>query len=179
MERRYLKKSRKKAAFTFFEVYLALIVFTLMALMVAAVIPMSARSVRYGNDYTQAATLAMHKVNQLNEAGYSNINRNLNSPLVVVDSNGSLPSATNNVNGDKTGSSTFTTRDNMATYFVGGVSDPTGTISIAPFTPSISVVSGVTSYSIIQATVTVNWRDVRGRQQTYVTRTLISKNPIL
>ncbi|MGC4046302.1 MAG: hypothetical protein QM758_21135 [Armatimonas sp.] len=177
MKQRYQQRTQN-AGFTFFEVYLALIIFTLMALLVAAVVPMSARSVRYGNDYTQAATLAMHKVNQLQEAGYENINRNLYT-LNAVDGNGTLPTAANNTTGNQSGSSTFTTCDNLNTYFVGGVSDPAGTISIAPFTPSASTVSGATVYSVIQATIQVTWRDVRGRQQTYVTRTFISENPIL
>lgn len=177
MKRGYRQRAQK-AGFTFFEIYMALIIFTLMALLVAAVVPMSARSVRYGNDYTQAATLAMHKVNQLQESGYTNINRNLNT-LLVVDSNGTLPTAANNVNGDKTGAATFTDRDELDTYFVGGVSEPSGTITITPFTPSAQVVNSVTSYTIIQATIEVKWRDTRGRQQNYVTRTFISENPIL
>jgi hypothetical protein len=160
------------------EVILALIIFTLMGLMVAAAIPISARSVRYGNDYVQASTLAMHKVNQVQEAGYTNMNRNLNT-LGVVDGNGSLPSSSNNLNGDKSGTATFTTRDNMATYFVGGVSAPVGNLSIAPYAPSMSVVGGVTRYSVIEVTIEVRWRDVRGSQQNYFTKTLVSKNPIL
>ena len=157
------------------EVVLAMVIFTMMALMTAAVIPMAARSNRYGNDFNQAATLAMHKVNQLQEAGYDNMNRNLYSSYQVVDSNGSLPTTTANVGGTVSGSSTFTTRDNLASYFVGGVSDPVGTIYLAPYTPSLSA----GAYSIIEARVLVTWRDVRGRQQSFSIKTLISKSPIL
>ncbi len=157
---------------------MALIIFTVMALLTAAVVPISARSVRYGNDYTQAATLAMHKVNQVQEAGYANINRNLTS-LGVVDANATLPTATANTLGGASGASTFTTKDSLATYFVGGASAPVGNLSIAPYLPSGVTVGSVTTYSVIQVTIEVKWRDVRGRSQNYFTKTLISKNPIL
>jgi hypothetical protein len=158
------------------EVVLALVIFTMMALMTAALVPMAARSNRYGNDYAQAATLAMHKINQLQEAGYTNINRNLNGTLLVVDSNGSLPTTATNVNGAGSGSATFTTRDGLSSYFVGGASDPVGTIYVAPYTPSL-VSTGV--YAAIEARVLITWRDVRGRQQSFSVKTIISKSPIL
>jgi prepilin-type N-terminal cleavage/methylation domain-containing protein len=173
----YVKRRKKQQGFTMVEVVMSLIVFTIMALITAAVVPISARSVRYGNDYTQAATLAMHKANQLQEAGYANINRNLTS-LGVVDNNGTLPLATV-TNGSGTGSSTFTTKDNLATYFVGGASAPAGILTVAPYLPSGVTVGSVTTYSVVRVTIEVKWRDVRGRSQNYFTTTLISKNPIL
>ncbi|MGC4043476.1 MAG: prepilin-type N-terminal cleavage/methylation domain-containing protein [Armatimonas sp.] len=169
---------RSSSGFTLMEVALALVIFTLMALLTAAVVPMSARSVRYGNDYTQAATLVSHKVNQLQEAGYSNLNRNLaNTTYKVVDSNGTLPTTTANVNGTQSGSADFTTVDGLNTYFVGGVSDPKGTITISPFAPSRNATTG--AYSAIEALVTVTWRDVRGRQQSYSSKTFVTKMPLL
>jgi prepilin-type N-terminal cleavage/methylation domain-containing protein len=174
----YSKRRIRQQGFTMVEVVMSLIIFTVMALLTAAVVPISARSVRYGNDYTQAATLAMHKVNQLQEAGYANMNRNLNS-LGVVDSNATLPTTTANASGAASGASTFTTKDNLATYFIGGASAPAGNLSVAPYTPSGVTVGGVTTYSIIQVTIEVRWRDARGRSQNYFTKTLISKNPIL
>ena len=173
-----IRSRRYREGFTLMEVMLALMVFTIMALLTAAVIPMSARSVRYGNDYVQASTLVSHKVNQLQEAGYGNMNRNLaNTTYKVVDSNGSLPTVGNNATGTKSGSATFTTRDSLNTYFMGGVSDPKGTIAIAPFAPSRDTKTN--TYSIIEATVTVTWRDVRGRQQSFAMKTFITKHPIL
>ncbi|MGC4043474.1 MAG: prepilin-type N-terminal cleavage/methylation domain-containing protein [Armatimonas sp.] len=169
---------RRAGGFTLMEVMLALIIFTLMALLTAAVVPMSARSVRYGNDYTQAATLAAHKVNQLQEAGYTNMNRNLaNNTYRVVDSNGTLPTVSNNATGTRSGSADFTTIDGLSTYFVGGISQPKGTISIAPFAPSRNTTTG--AYAAIEATVTVTWRDVRGRQQSYSSKTFITRMPLL
>lgn len=167
-----------RRGFTLMEVMLALMIFTIMALLTATVIPISARSVRYGNDYGQAATLVSHKINQLQEAGYANMNRNLaNTTYKVVDSNGSLPTVNNNATGTKSGSATFTTRDGLSTYFTGGVSDPKGTIAIAPFAPSRDARTG--AYGVIEALVTVTWRDVRGRQQSFATKTFITKHPIL
>jgi prepilin-type N-terminal cleavage/methylation domain-containing protein len=171
------RKERSQQGFTMMEVILSLFIFTLMALIVTAAIPISARSIRYGNDYVQAATLAMHKVNQVQEAGYANMNRSLNGTYLVVDTNGSLPNS--NTNGTASGTASFTLRDNLSSYFVGGVSDPAGILSIAPYAPSMSVVGGVTSYSVIEVTIEVRWRDVRGKQQNYFTKTLVSKNPIL
>lgn len=169
---------QRRGGFTLMEVMLALMVFTLMALLTAAVIPMSARSVRYGNDYVQAATLVSHKVNQLQEAGYLNMNRNLaNTTYKVVDGNGSLPTASSNTTGTKSGSATFTDMDELDTYFVGGVSEPKGTIAIAPFAPSLNSKTG--AYSVIEATVTVNWRDVRGRSQSFAVKTFVTTQPIL
>ena len=157
------------------EVVLALVIFTMMALMTAALVPMAARSNRYGNDFSQAATLAMHKVNQLQEAGYDNMNRNLYGTLLVVDSNGSLPTA--NTSGSSSSNAAFTTRDNLTSYFVGGTSNPSGTIYLAPFTPSLDATTS--AYSVIEARVVINWKDVRGRQQSFSMKTLISKSPVL
>ena len=52
---------------------MALVVFTMMTLMFAAVFPMAVRGAQYSSNYAQAAMLAQHKMDQLRSAGFDKL----------------------------------------------------------------------------------------------------------
>ncbi len=173
------------------EVFLALIVLSALVVLVGAMIPLMARSVRASTDFSQAQSLAMHKIAQLQEAGYSNIEgaRLNQNGLKIVDGTGTAPLS--NSNGDKSASLEFTTTDNLWRYFPIGTTSsgtqdttssnrPRGYIFIAPYTPSAVTVSGVTRYPMIQVTVVVQWWGWGSRNQmkNYSTSILLSETAV-
>lgn len=158
------------------EVVISLLFFTMMALLVALVVPMAARSSRHGNDYNQASALLLHKIDQLQTIGYNQLGAGNLVALGVVDGAGTLPTV--NPLGDLSGSSTFSTADRLTAYFVGAGTEPKGELALAPYVPSAKVTSGTTAYTVIEATVTVTWRDVRGQAHSQSMRTLIPKSPL-
>ena len=184
-------RQHRRAGFTFVEVFLSLIVLTSLLVLVGAMIPMMARSARYASDFSQAQSLTMHKIAQLQEAGYANIegarlNQNV---LDIVDGTGTAP--LNNGNGDQSATLEFTTTDNVWRYFPGGATTsgtqnttsstrPRGYIFISPYTPSVVTVDGVTRYNMIQITVTVQWWGWGSRNQMhhYSTSTLLSRTVV-
>ena len=165
-----------RKAFTMLEVMLSLLFFTMMALLVASVVPMAARSSRQGNDFNQASALLLHKIDQLQTIGYAKLDAGNLVALGVVDSAGTLPVA--NPVGDLSGSATFSAADRLAAYFANAGAEPKGDLALAPYAPSAKVSGGVTIYSVIEATVTVRWRDVRNQVHTQSMRTLIPKSPL-
>ena len=185
------KLRRQRSGFTFVEVMLAMMVLTAILVIVGATLPVMARSVRYATDFNQAQSLVMHKIAQLQEAGYDKIegsDLNQNS-LDIVDGTGTAP--LNNANGDQSATLEFTVVDNLWRFFPGGASSngtqnttsatrPRGYIFIEPFTPSAVVNGSTTTYNLIRITVTVQWWGWGSRNQMhyYSASTLISKTVV-
>jgi Tfp pilus assembly protein PilV len=182
---------RRKAGFTFPEVFLAMVVLTAILMLVGAMVPLMVRSVRYASDFNQAQSLTMHKVAQLQEAGYENIEgvRLNQSVLKIIDGTGTAPQS--NANGDKSATLEFTVTDNVWRYFPGGATTtgtqnttsatrPRGYIFISPYTPSAVTSGGVTRYNLIQATVVVQWWGWGSRNQmhNYSTTALLSRTTV-
>ncbi|MBB6049742.1 prepilin-type N-terminal cleavage/methylation domain-containing protein [Armatimonas rosea] len=179
---------RHPRGFTFFEVMLAMMILSSMIVLAGMTLPIMARSVRYASEFNQAQMLVMHKIAQLQEAGYSNIEGSqLNqNGLMIIDGTGTAP--LNNANGDVSTTVEFTTTDNLWRYFPGGMTSsgtqdttsatrPRGYIFIEPFTPSVVTTGSTTSYNLIRVTVTVQWWGWGGVSQMhhYSASTLISK----
>ena len=166
-------------------------VLTAILVIVGATLPVMARSVRYATDFNQAQSLVMHKIAQLQEAGYDKIegsDLNQNS-LDIVDGTGTAP--LNNANGDQSATLEFTVVDNLWRFFPGGANSngtqnttsatrPRGYIFIEPFTPSAVVNGSTTTYNLIRITVTVQWWGWGSRNQMhyYSASTLISKTVV-
>ena len=186
------KKSRyRQSGFTFFEVMLSMVVLTSMVILVGATLPIMARSVRYASDFNQAQSLVMHKIAQLQEAGYTNIEGGIlnQNNLRIIDGTGTAP--LNNGNGNQSTTVEFTVTDNLWRYFPGGTTSsgaqntssatrPRGYIFIEPFTPSATVSGSTTTYNLIRITVTVQWWGWGSRNQMhhYSASTLISKTAV-
>ncbi len=165
-----------------------MIILSSMLILIGATLPVMARSVRYASEFNQAQMLVMHKIAQLQEAGYSNIEGSkLNqSNLKIIDGTGTSP--LNNSNGDVSATFEFTTTDNLWRYFPGGMNSlgaqdttsatrPRGYIFIEPFTPSATTSGGITTYSLIRVTIVVQWWGWGSVTQMhhYSASTLISK----
>jgi type II secretory pathway pseudopilin PulG len=176
----------KPRAFSIMEVVLSLVILMFMVLMVAAVIPASLRNTRYSSDFSQAASLAQHKVNQLQDAGYMSMTGPIlgQSGLKLVDGNPGNPA--NNTAGDQSATFEFTNTDRLWQYFNGGMDEagnqivdansPHGYLYIAPYTPSVyNSAAGSAEYGLIRATVTIQWWTSKGNMQSFSTTTLIPR----
>lgn len=170
---------------------LALTVFLGMFLLLAVLLPVTARAVRYSTDFNQAQSITLKKLAQLQEAGFANMTGPSlgQSGLQVVDGTPSTP-ATND-RGDETASFEFSTTDRLWTFFPGGANAdgtqntvgarrPRGYVFLEPYNPSAITGSSPTTYSLIRATVVVQWWGwgSQSRMRTYTATTLISKTTI-
>jgi type II secretory pathway pseudopilin PulG len=177
---------RSPRAFTITEVVLSLLIVLFMVVMVAAVVPSSLRTSRYSADFSQAASLVQHKINQLQDAGYNGMNGpNLGgSGLAIVDGSPSAPAT--NPRGVETVTFEFTDRDKIWQYFAGGMdstgvqltgaNSPHGYIYLAPYAPSAYTnAAGASEYGLIRATVTVQWWTSKGNMQAFSGTTLIPR----
>ena len=163
------------------EAVFALFLLLLMALLLASTLPISARSTRMSADYIAAQALVNRKITQLQSAGYGKIN----GPSLgqagdrIVDDAPAEPTAAKNADGSKSFSFPFTATESISALLGidGGIgaNAPTGTIYFQPYAPSGVTASGVTTYSLIQATVTVRWTDSRGQTRLASGATLIPK----
>jgi hypothetical protein len=168
------------------EVILAMVILMFMVLLVAAVVPTSLRTSRYSADYSQAASLVQHKINQLQDAGYNGMTgpKLGGGGLAVVDGSPSSP-ATNPL-GDQSATFEFTQQDRIWQYFAGGMdstgaqvttsNSPHGYIYLAPYVPSAYTnAAGASEYGLIRATVTVQWWTSKGKMQSFSGTTLIPR----
>jgi hypothetical protein len=173
----------KRAAFTSLEVVIALFILALMTLMFVATLPIATYGARYGNSYATAASLVNHKINQLEEVGYYAMDGTQLLSKGIVDSSTPMPTA--NPNGMTTATLEFTDVDKLWKFFAQGQTTggarhtgtdaPTGTIAIAPYTPSVVTVSGTNIAKVIQATVTVAWTPSGRPRSEYSVTTLIPR----
>lgn len=180
------RKPAGKSAFTILEVVLSLVILLFMGVMVTAVLPISLGMTRASADYTHAASLVQHKINQLQDAGYTKLTGPSlgQSGLKLVDGTPGAPAT--NATGSATATFEFTDCDRLWQYFSGGMDEsgnqvisatsPRGYLYLAPYAPSSYVnATGVTEYGLVRATVTVQWWTSRGRPQSFSATTLIPR----
>jgi type II secretory pathway pseudopilin PulG len=70
----FRRRRGRARAFTLIEVALSLIVFLMMTLVFAAVFPMALSAAKLSDNYSQAAQIAQHKIDQMRAAGFSGLN---------------------------------------------------------------------------------------------------------
>ena len=171
------------------EVVLALLVFLMMIVLVAAVIPVTVRLARSNADYNQSASLVLHKLSQLQEAGYQNMSGPAlgQNNLAIVDGTPTTPAS--NLSGDQASTFEFTQTDLLWQYFSGGMDDsgdqvtgsrsPHGYLYIAPYPPSATTVtsgsSTITVYGLIRVTVTIQWWTAGGQMQSFSATALLPR----
>ena len=149
MKKRCRKRSR---GFTLMEVALALTVFILMTLMFASVFPMVARGSQFSGNYSQAAMLAEHKIDQIRSVGFLKLDYNDLNTQGIIDVMGTPPSGL-------PATYTFTSVDNLVTSgTTQGIFPPgsTGTITVqdySAFNTSVGIAAGQVDY----VTVTITW----------------------
>ena len=176
-----------RRATTLIEVVIALFILAMMGLMVAAIVPASARMTRSANSYSLAASICNRKIDQIVEVGFtkidsstattSQITTNLTG-VGVVDN--TAPTVTAVTDGNKlvytfTNNNTATNTnnpDNLSGYFPNGVA---GTITIDPYSPSKRSINTVNQITMLRVTVSLSWRDANAPVQSYTMSTLISR----
>jgi prepilin-type N-terminal cleavage/methylation domain-containing protein len=177
----------KRRGFTLLEITIALVIFAIMILMFAATIPIATRSAKYGNTYAVASSLALHKINQLEGLGYTQMDGPLLEVKQVIDSGwtGNTP----NPNGMETITAEFTDADKLWKFFPGGETTtgtrntgagaPKGIIKLEPLAESKKMVGGTEIATIIRASITIEWEVARKPTSRFTVTRLIPQNKIL
>lgn len=137
--------------FTLLETVFALTIFTMMALLFSAVLPVSQRAARMNAYYAQAAALAQHKVAQVRAAGFSS----LQSPatlagLGVIDS-GSATSASVPYTAN------FLASDHLVADNTGSGLFPLGTTATLTVADYASVNASVPAGTVDTIAITLHW----------------------
>jgi prepilin-type N-terminal cleavage/methylation domain-containing protein len=181
------KKYAKRRGFTLLEITVALVIFAIMILMFVATIPIATRSAKYGNTYAVASSLALHKINQLEGLGYTQMDGTLLETKKVIDPgwSGNTP----NTKGMETITAEFTDSDKLWKFFPGGETTtgvrntgagaPKGIIVLEPLTESKKTVAGTEIATLIRATITIEWEVARKPISRFTVTRLIPQNKIL
>jgi Tfp pilus assembly protein PilV len=161
------------SGFTITEVALALVIFAMMVVLFAAVFPMTVRGAQYGGNYTQAASIAQHKMDQLRSAGYARLDLSDLTNIAVIDATqpAGYPTA---VTGGTTYS--FTTADGLVNngvtqgYFPPGSK---GTVTICDYA-ALHPSSGIAASTLAYVTVTLTWTGGGVSNGSYSTSAIIA-----
>ena len=173
MRQRNSPSRQRKAGFTLMEVTLALIVFAMMTVLFAAVFPMTMRGAQYGGNYTQAAMIAQHKMDQIRSAGFGSLDQGHLSNLSIIDS--PQPAGFPVVAGGGTTYS-FTSAENLVSsgttqgYFAPGSQGTITVVDYAALHPS----SGVPAGSLALVNVSVSWTGGATHDGSYQTSALLA-----
>jgi type II secretory pathway pseudopilin PulG len=147
------KRGRKQTrGFTLMEVALALTVFVLMTVMFAAVFPMVAQGSQFSGNYSQAAMLAEHKVDQIRSLNYKTLDYTHLNNQGVIDSMATPPSGL-------PATYTFTGVDNLVTNGTTQGIFPlgsTGTITVQDYS-TVNTGAGIAAGLVDYVTVTITW----------------------
>ena len=150
-------RRRVARGFSITEVALAIIVFGMMSVLFAAVFPMTVRGAQYSGNYSQAAMLAQHKMDQLRSAGFNSLDFGHLSGVGAVDN----PQPTGypiSANGSTTYS--FTTVDALINgggtqgYFAPGSKGTVTVVDYALLHPGVGIPAGTMAYVTVQITWT-------------------------
>ena len=170
----HCKSARRRAAgFTLVEVTLALIVFAMMTILFAAVFPMTIRGAQYGGNYTQAAMIAQHKMDEIRSAGFTSLDQGHLSNLNIIDS----PQPAGypiTINGGTTYS--FTSAENLVSngttqgYFAPGSHGVVTVVDYAVLHPG----SGVPAGSLALVNISITWTGGATHDGSYQTSALLA-----
>jgi prepilin-type N-terminal cleavage/methylation domain-containing protein len=153
--------ARCQRGFTLVEVMFGMMIFTMMVLIFSAVFPFALRTAEFSNNYSQAALLAQHKIDELQTAGFSRLDYTDLNGLGIIDSS------------PNTSPYSFTTVDNLDGggsnhgYFPAG---STGTITIVDYH---TLNSGVPAGKMDYATINIRWTSYTGSVGTYSASSLL------
>ncbi len=164
-------RPKKSQGFTLLETVFALTIFTMMALLFSAVLPVSQRAARMNAYYAQAAALAQHKIAQVRAAGFSSVQSPaMLAALGVIDS-GSATSQTVPYTAD------FLASDHLVADSTGsGLFPPgtTATLAVADYTAQNAAVPVGTVNTV---TVTLHWPTTGTSSGTYTMSGLVIQMP--
>jgi len=167
---------RPVRAFTLIEVLVAAFIMVIMAMMVAAVVPIATRGTHMSRSYSQAILVAQRKIDQMQSAGYSALSGStISDDYKIVDdsdNNPATPASSTGTTGDGYLTFPFTNRDNLADVLG---PNATGVIEIRPWGGAgLSGTGG-----LLGVRVRLTWREGdKATQSTYMISTLITKMPM-
>lgn len=155
------------------EVTLGLMVFLLMALMFAAIFPMSIRAAHHSNYYAESVMIAQHKIDQLRYIGYSKISNASNlSSLEICDAG--APSTAPPYTVSFANIDGLVDNGTIKGFFPAG---STGTINVVDY----STVSGLTnpppSGAVYRITINIAWTSTGTAGSSYSVSAFIIKMP--
>ena len=154
--RRTAGSNNRHSGFTLIEVVFALAIFLAMVIVFAAVFPIAVTASRFSNNYSQAAELAQHKIDELRGlpwSGFSSANFISNGESNLLSNNVIDAGTCTTIGSGFT--CNFTNIDNIANngsnigYF------PAGSVATVSVTPDTN--DGAFSYVVYTATVTISW----------------------
>lgn len=150
------------------EVALALTVFILMTLMFAAVFPTVSRGAQFSGNYSQAAMIAEHKIDQLRSAGPKKLDYTDLNNMGIIDSMSNAPTGL-------PATYTFTGVDNLVTSATTQGIFPQGTtakIIIRDYS-TVNTTAGIAAGQVNYITITITWPAGAVSGGTYSTSAMI------
>jgi prepilin-type N-terminal cleavage/methylation domain-containing protein len=181
------KRVRLGRGFSLIEIIISLGIFAVMALVFVAIFPVSAYNSQMSKSYGAAATLAESKMNEVEDAGFANLNATALGP--GGRNVGKVESEIKDSDGFTTTTLDFTSTNQLWLSFAGGESlqqglastptSPYGKMVIAPFKPSQRLdASGAKVVDLMQVTVTLSWKTLQYPRSTYTITSLIPRSPL-
>jgi hypothetical protein len=155
------------------EVTLALIIFTMMVLLFAAVFPISVRAAHFSNYYAEATMIAQHKIDQLRYTGFSKIGDRANlSSLEIADSG--LTSSAPPYTASFTNIDSLAVNGNVQGFFPSG---STGTISVVDYASAAGVSNPPPAGTVYRVTITITWTALGHAGSSYSASAFIVQMP--
>lgn len=179
-------RPRTLHAISLIEVLIALFCVLMFAVMIGSTVPVALRADSNNRTFAAAAAICAHKLRQCQAAGFTAMTGPLlgQNGRAIVDGAPSAP--TSNSGGAATASFEFSDTEKLWQTFPSGSippgiksmggQRPVGTLSLAPYAPSLISGSGASAiYGLIQVTATVTWYDARGLSHTFAMDTLVPR----
>ena len=164
-------RPRRQQGFTLLETVFALTIFTMIAVLFSAILPVSQREARSNAEYAQAAALVQHKIAQMRAAGFSSLqNPSSLAALGIIDS-GSATSQTVPY------TASFLASDHLAAGTGGSGLFPaaaTATIRVADYS---SLNAAVPAGTVDNVTVALSWPNPNSAGGTYAMSCLVIQMP--
>lgn len=180
------RRNRCRLAISFVEVIIALFCVTMFAVMIGATIPIATRANSNNRTYAAALAICAHKLQQCQSAGFTAMTGPLlgQSGRLIVDGTPSTPAS--NAGGASVASFEFSDTESLWQTFPSGTTSagtkstgslrPVGTLSIAPYAPSLISGSGAAAiYGLIQVTATITWYDSKGLSHSVSLDTMVPR----
>jgi hypothetical protein len=148
------------------EVTLSLIILLAMIVIFAACFPLAVRTATFSNNYSQAAFLVQHKIDEIKSAGFSKLDYNDLNSLGLIDASSPCTPGPNSPC-----TYYFTQADSLTGFFPTGT---TGTITIVS-DPNEPLCAAASTCTVDDITVAINATGGGLENQTFSASTMIIK----
>lgn len=164
-------RPKRHQGFTLLETVFALTIFTMMALLFSAVLPVSQRAARSNAEYAQAAALIQHKIAQMRAAGFPSLQNPVAlAALGIIDSGSATSQAVPYT-------ASFLASDHLADGTAGSGLFPAAATATICVTDYSSLNAAVPAGTVDNVTVTLSWPNANSAGGTYTMSCLIIQMP--